>query len=125
MKKPIPAGFRCVESGHTTDTPPLRFTPTATSNEEALDKPDKTRDAIVVYLQDDEKITAGQMGLPMPNYDPERGFCLHRSDARRLCIDLLHHLAGIEERVAVKIIDRLDEIRTELEIEDSTRDTEE
>ena len=105
--KAIPALLVSVESGHKFG-PPLECETTPLNE---LAGEDTTKDVVVVTVQDFLRVASIEVGEPTKKDMIPLAF--HVADARKLCIDLLLHLASMGDKVARHLCEQLKHYRDE------------
>jgi hypothetical protein len=75
----------------------------------AFDTPDTTKDVVVVTVQDFLRVASIQIGVPTQKDMIPLAF--HVADARKLCIDLLLHLASMGDKMAIHLCEQLKNYR--------------
>ncbi len=129
MNDPIPAIYVKTKCGYVESGPPLKI---------ELDDSTGEKDVVVIYLEDCQETgrnilkeksvaeivdTMQKLAKKEYNVEPKdravKSYCFNVADASTLCVELLFALRKCGDRFADKLIERFDEIRQELDIEDS------
>ena len=113
---PIPSGFINVEAGHSWG-PPLTVETEPVTGDMVMN-PDKTKDVIVISLEDDVK--GAEQDLGFSEAPSTKQYALKVGDARQMAIQLLFCLAHCGDRIAKGLLARLGEVGEEVKGQEFT-----